>query len=84
MVCKEILGLVRNPPRDISDEEIEAIFDWHATRCPTCRSRYKALGPTSGSEAIFEWFSERAHLIASAREKMWRDHDEQAAKKAAE
>ena len=77
MVCAEIIGLVRTPPRDISNEEIEAIFDWHATRCAVCLGRYRnpaALGGISTTETIFRWFAIRSGLIATAREKMWAEH----------
>ena len=84
MVCREILGLVRNTPRDITDEEIEAIFDWHATRCHVCHGRYinpVMLNGQTASDTLFDWFSTRSRLIASAREKMWVEHDAREATK---
>lgn len=80
MVCKEMMHLLRTGVGDnLTNEEVDALFDWHAHKCGRCRARDRQMiRVPSGTidprqvirQRIDAWYKRRAALLRSARAKL--------------
>lgn len=80
MACKEVLHLLRVGAGDqLTDEELDALFDWHAHKCTTCLGRYRAMtkvpvGTVDARRVVRQrmdaWHKSRSALLRSARAKL--------------
>ena len=81
MACKVMGGIIRKGVGDLlTEEEIEALFDWHAFQCRKCRGPYNRIQrmkrnlplPPQLAELklLREWYKKRTALIRGAHFKL--------------